>query len=314
MTRYLLSLLLLCNSLTVAALETNFSTETGTLQIPEMTIDQLPIAFDVEIALSFSEGLTGTFEITDFSIDPIIPIQVLLNGAQTVPAVMSMGAGLATLEVNQETGAIKGMVLLDGFGHSDSTQVTAAHIHVGAAGETGPIALPLPGNNHIRKVPNNARLSSEQLNAFLNNELYINIHTQANPGGEIRGQLLAQRLLRIYTELDSSQTVPTIPPSEGSGTAMLTVNVLTGELSGEVMVDGLAEISNAHIHQAFIGDNGPVVVPLEIIDNTRLVIPEDTRLTPLELTALLRGRMYYNVHTPDFPSGEIRGQIERPLK
>lgn len=314
MTRYLLGLWLLCSSLTVAALETNFSTENSTLQIPEMTIDQLPIAFDVDIQLSFTEGLTGNFEITGFSIDPIIPIQVLLNGAQTVPPLMSMGAGLATLEVNQETGAIKGMVLLEGFGHSDSTQVTAAHIHVGGVGETGPVALPLPGNNHIRKVPNNARLSSEQLNAFLNNDLYINIHTQANPAGEIRGQILAQRLLHIYTELDSSQTVPPTPASAGSGTAMLTVNLLTGELSGEIMVEGLDEISNAHIHQAIIGENGPVVVPLDIIDNSRLVVPEGTRLNALELTALLRGRMYYNVHTPASPSGEIRGQIERPLK
>lgn len=314
MIRNWLSLLLLCSSLSVSAVETNFSTEDGTLHIPEMTVDQLPLAFDVKMQLNLTGGLGGTFEITDFSLDPIIPVQVLLSGSQTVPSLASEGAGVATLEINQETGAIKGMVLLDGFGNSASSTVTAAHIHVGAVDETGPVALSLPGTNKLRNVPKNARLSSEQLNAFLNNRLYINVHTEANPAGEIRGQIMASRLVHIYTTLDSDQTVPAIPDSAGSGQAMLTVNLLTGDLSGEIQIEGLAEITNAHIHQAVIGENGPVVVPLEVVSNTRLIVPENAQLSPLELTALLRGKMYYNVHTPEFPSGEIRGQIERNLQ
>ena len=67
--------------------------------------------------------------------------------------------------------------------------VTAAAIHVGAAGETGPVlvALCAPCSSRAGAVVRN--LTSEQATALRRGNLYVNVETAANPAGEIRGQV-----------------------------------------------------------------------------------------------------------------------------
>ncbi|MEK6243996.1 MAG: CHRD domain-containing protein [Pseudomonadota bacterium] len=66
----------------------------------------------------------------------------------------------------------------------------AAHIHQGARGQNGPIQIGLvrTGEN-VWSVPAGARLTDAQYDAFRAGNLYVNVHTAANKGGEIRGQL-----------------------------------------------------------------------------------------------------------------------------
>jgi hypothetical protein len=67
---------------------------------------------------------------------------------------------------------------------------TAAHIHLAAAGQNGPVAVPLmkSGDNGWA-VPAGTKLTDAQYAAFKAGNLYINVHSAANKGGEIRGQL-----------------------------------------------------------------------------------------------------------------------------
>ena len=71
----------------------------------------------------------------------------------------------------------------------------AAHIHRGARGKAGPVALPLcgPCRNGVRR---SAALSPAVLRALEAGRAYVNIHTTRNPAGEIRGQI-APVALRI---------------------------------------------------------------------------------------------------------------------
>jgi hypothetical protein len=67
---------------------------------------------------------------------------------------------------------------------------TMAHIHEGAPGKNGGVAVPLAKNgDNGWSVPAGAKLSDAQYEAFKAGNLYVNVHSSANPGGEIRGQI-----------------------------------------------------------------------------------------------------------------------------
>jgi plastocyanin len=68
-------------------------------------------------------------------------------------------------------------------------RATAAHIHVGVKGKSGPVLIPLcapckSGASGSANVPRVAQVSLTKKGAT-----YVNVHTAKNPAGEIRGQL-----------------------------------------------------------------------------------------------------------------------------
>ena len=67
---------------------------------------------------------------------------------------------------------------------------TAAHIHRGKAGANGPVILTLTktGENTF-EVPPTTYVSDSDYGAYNDNELYVNVHSEKNPNGEVRGQL-----------------------------------------------------------------------------------------------------------------------------
>ena len=67
---------------------------------------------------------------------------------------------------------------------------TAVHIHLGAPGQNGPAIIPLvEAGGGAWSVPAGAKLTEKQYKEFKAGNLYVNVHSAANPGGEIRGQL-----------------------------------------------------------------------------------------------------------------------------
>jgi hypothetical protein len=110
-------------------------------------------------------------------------IQVKLTGAEEVPPVSSPATGTGTIKVNDDM-TVSGSVTTKGI------EGVAAHIHAGAAGKNGPPVIPLeqksPG---VWSVPAGAKLTPDQYKAFKAGELYVNVHSAAHQGGEIRGQL-----------------------------------------------------------------------------------------------------------------------------
>jgi len=73
-------------------------------------------------------------------------------------------------------------------------RATAAHIHVGKVGKSGPVVVPLCGPcvSGVHKASSAA--SATATRAIINGTAYVNVHTQANPGGEIRGQITAKSI------------------------------------------------------------------------------------------------------------------------
>src|SRR5262245_62234814 len=110
-------------------------------------------------------------------------VKVVLSGSQEVPPVTTSATGSGTITVGADK-AVSGSVTTTGV-----TGV-AAHIHQGAPGQNGGVIIPLTktGDN-VWSVPAGAKLTDEQEKAFKAGNLYVNVHSAANKGGEIRGQL-----------------------------------------------------------------------------------------------------------------------------
>ncbi len=110
-------------------------------------------------------------------------IKVKLGGDQEVPPVQTSATGDGTIKIGDDM-SVSGSVKTKGI------KATAAHIHEGAPGENGGVAVPLEkkGDNEWA-VPSGAKLTAAQMEALKAGKLYVNVHSEAHKGGEIRGQL-----------------------------------------------------------------------------------------------------------------------------
>jgi hypothetical protein len=110
-------------------------------------------------------------------------IQVNLTGSEEVPAVTTSASGSGTITVGDDR-SLSGSVTTTGV------VGTAAHIHIAAAGQNGPVVIPLTKTGDTTwAVPAGAKLTEQQYAAYTAGNLYVNVHSAARPGGEIRSQL-----------------------------------------------------------------------------------------------------------------------------
>ena len=106
-----------------------------------------------------------------------------LTGAQEVPPVSTSASGRSTISVASDR-TVSGAVIVTGM------EPTAAHIHQGAMGANGPVIVPLAKTAPMTfSVPAGAKLSDAQYATLKQGNLYINVHSAAYPGGEIRLQM-----------------------------------------------------------------------------------------------------------------------------
>ena len=109
-------------------------------------------------------------------------IKVSLTGQEEVPPLSVSGSGSGSFRV-AEDGTISGSVT------TKDVAGTMAHIHRGAKGTNGPVIVPLDKNGDTYSVPAGRKLTPEQIELLKSGNLYVNVHTARNKGGEVRGQL-----------------------------------------------------------------------------------------------------------------------------
>ena len=126
-----------------------------------------------QTALGIALALTASVALCD-------EIKVTLSGAQEVPPVATPASGTGVIVINPD-GTVSGAITTTGIA------ATVAHIHVGSASIVGRAIIPLvrTGENGWA-VPAGAKLTDEQMNSYKAGELYVNVHSKANPVGEIR--------------------------------------------------------------------------------------------------------------------------------
>jgi len=137
------------------------------------------------IVFIFSGLLSCSKSNSPAAVDPNVTYLATLSGASEVPANASTATGTATLTFNSTTKIFSITVTYTGV------TATNGHIHKGAAGVSGGVIFPFPSFTSPISYTSVALDATQEADLGAN-LYYVNIHSAAFPGGEIRGQLIKQ--------------------------------------------------------------------------------------------------------------------------
>jgi hypothetical protein len=131
-------------------------------------------------ALAFTACLAGVAPVNAET----LALKADLKGASEVPPNDEKGTGSVTFTFDTASKKLSWSGTISGL----TGNPTAAHFHGPAepgknAGVLVPIGSPGP------KIEGSAELTDAQMSALLTGQMYVNIHTAAHPGGELRGQV-----------------------------------------------------------------------------------------------------------------------------
>lgn len=239
-----------------------------------------------------------------------------LNGANATPSVATAANGYAVFNLAKHSGVVKFWVVCQGL----SGPITAAHLHFGAIGVAGGVAQDI-GTYTVAGNPNvlmGSFTPSAGVTASLQAGLcYVNIHTTANGGGEIRAQVVTSDKIPFDAYMTSAQETPTIVNiPAAAGLTSLKLNTTFDTLWYYVYTTGLTgSITSAHLHNGAVGVAGGVAAAYAT--NTLSYfsgIITGTNLTTAIINNMLTGNIYSNIHTTANAGGEIRGQVWRVMR
>ena len=223
-----------------------------------------------------------------------------LSGASEVPAVNTKAKGLVTAVV------VGNEVTINGVFDSLSGPVTACHLHKGVAGGTGGTFTNFLANIRGNRIYLKTTLTNAQIGDLMEDSVYFNVHTAANGGGEIRGQMVFETDYLFNAFANGAQEVPVVT-TPASAVGSFTVSSLTGKITYNIVANGLSSAINAaHLHFGEFGRAGGVSITLNYTGNT---LTGTAPVTNAIFDSLRNGRMYLNIHTVNNPNGEIRGQV-----
>ncbi len=225
----------------------------------------------------------------------------------------STAYGISTLRINNTMDTLMFNMLF----HRLTSSVTAAHFHNAEPNASGGVVKDLTVSGNMisgmwTKTDATQPLTGMMLSELLKGNLYFVIHTDSNPGGEIRGQIYRTAREGLIGELDGNQAMTS---STGIGTAIATYDRDRTNLHYMIAFDGLTSpVTAAHFHKAAKGQSGGVVFdPGMPVNNgyynywTSALGFNNAQSIPFRRN----DSIYFNIHTSNFANGEIRGQLMR---
>lgn len=234
-------------------------------------------------------------------------INVAASSAEVFPSTNSTATGTGQLTFNLVTGVVTGGVTLSGI------TATLAHIHHGIAGTNGPVIvdfLATAADPNRWEVETGDVLNADQVNALLAGQLYVNVHSAAHPGGEIRGQIKPQGIVVGIDGLSGANVAPPVT-NTATGFAAMTIDESSNTATVHVQTTGVDDATEAHVHNAPAGENAAAPL-LTLMKDPALAshwLLEQQSITQAERDALAADRLYVDVHTPASPGGALRGQL-----
>ena len=247
--------------------------------------------------------------------------------AEVSPAIAnrSLGVGSALLELREDS-----LIVSGAFAQLESDLVTendgGVHLYAGNLDTNGTVVFPLvvtPGDDkrsgRLDPERNQFKLSPSQIELMHEKGLYINIHTEDLPAGELRGQIVSDSAVVMEAFLAPENQVELNILTQGSGgvIAILDGNELSVGGSFINLADELATDlrGGSHIHNAIVTEDGDIEVDLSasLSSDKRNGIYKAAdhvfELDDNQRLSLLNGMLYVNVHSLAYLGGEIRGQL-----
>ena len=216
-----------------------------------------------------------------------------LDGGQESPPVVTSARAWAIVTARDATRTVDVYVECTGL------VGTSAHLHLTASGSARVILSGGPTRWQALGVV----LSPNDYAALVGGGMYANVHTAANPNGEVRGTVVVPSTRMFVATLDGSQEVPPVVTS-GTGQAVAFLHEPDNVLIYTVTGSGMTNITSAHLHQSPVGN---------IVHNLRgangSYCGATQKLSQAQVAALNAGNLYFNIHTIANPNGEVRGNI-----
>lgn len=252
-----------------------------------------------KLALLFVIALIPLILAQDYAL-----FQADLSAAQTVPrARMSSNSGKAILRFNY--GSRK---LTWNLEHTVWDAVSGSINGPAEAGENGPVIVDIDEDDlDDATVTGSATLSSRQQDDLFRGLMYIVIGSRTYPNGDTRGQIIRSRAT-FRVGLDAKQQTPPVR-SDAVGTGVMSYDHETRVLSYTI-THNVLQPTAAHIHGP--ADPGESANVTNVFNNgNQNTMNGQFVLNDAQEQMLLEDRMYVNVHSTQFPDGEIRGQIKQ---
>jgi CHRD domain len=139
-----------------------------------------------------------------------VEFTVQVTGAEEVPPVNS-GSAVAKFKFNDDTNLLEYDITVSGV---PANQVTAAHFHRGAPGVNGPIIYTL-STTGFTNLNFSLTLTPQDEADLKNGQWYVNIHSQENPSGFARGQMIVPGTPGAAPA--AAAAAPVNPPRTGDG-------------------------------------------------------------------------------------------------
>lgn len=130
---------------------------------------------------------TTAFALAGPAMAGMVNLKAELSTKNENPPGAGSGAGLVTATYDTDSKKLTWKGTYSGL----SGPATAAHFHTGEAGKNGGVAAPIfAGASAKSPFEGSATLTDAQAADLMAGKLYVNIHTDANKAGEVRGQLM----------------------------------------------------------------------------------------------------------------------------
>ncbi|NET24063.1 CHRD domain-containing protein [Okeania sp. SIO1I7] len=275
---------------------------------------------------------------TTYLFDNFLGLSLPMSELQEVPpiadgpALGSFNAFLPgnTLLIEGSFGGLSSPLFPVGAVDSEGNPQSAIHVHQAEAGQNGGIIrnLDVIDNGNSSGTFNGAfTLTDAETEAAEADGLYINLHTDNNQSGELRGQVILfddiETAVSLGLPMSEAFEVPPVAdtPAEGIVDAILIGNNLLiqgtfSDLSSDLFPVGNTDSqgnpqSAIHLHQGLANSNGGIIRNFDVIDNGDGSggFFGNFALSPDEVVAAESGNLYINLHTDNNQSGELRTQV-----
>jgi hypothetical protein len=269
----------------------------------------------VMLAVS-SVGATGS----------LVNLSTTANGANEVNAAGTPnqgdpdGTGSATFTADTNSGQFCWDITVANI----TLPATVTHIHRGAAGANGPVAIDLTAPNASGRASGCTTVTTTLINEVVSNPagFYLNVHNADFPAGAVRGQLVRVNAPVILSanasganEVNASRQRDQGDP-DGTGSGTFTLNTVSGEMCYTLAVSEIAlPASGAHIHTGAAGTNGPILINLNAPDASGR--SSGCIALGADVVNALAGNpagFYLNIHNAEYPAGAVRGQLSRTTR